>query len=259
MNDHETSFDFPLSPAELHWLAGAFGLIRLPLPDDPLRYMPFSQREIELKKAVASLGARGLISQTSAGYQVDRLPAAIIQWLGSAANMLKLDIHARSGIARRAQVFSREGMSMYVSLEEERFHFLFLPDGQAVSDYLLNQLGAAFLDPKPAAVKFAFSQPITILCAAWKDRVLAAKMLEVTHLKAKEIKPLLVWAESLEWVATLTQVQLEGKEAMEKSQTLLCGNKHGCWAGRVDSNPDEPVQFSSMNEKETRTLLESAL
>ncbi len=260
MNNQNATFSLKLSPAELHWLAGAFGVISLPLLEDPLRSFTASQQKPMLVQALGSLQERGLIRGSArAGWQVDRLPAAVIQWLGSAANMLVLDVHTNSGIARRAQVFSEEGASMHVSVEEGQFHFLFLPDRKAVSDYLLDRLGASFLDPKPAADTYAFSQPATILRAAWKDHVLAAEMLKVTRLKPKAIKSLLTWAESLEWVVALTRVPIEAKKTGEQSQAFLCGNRNGCWAGRVDGSPDEPVTLSSMNIEETRALIENTL
>lgn len=259
MNAMVANYLFQLSPLELNWLAGAFGITRLPLIDDPLRHIANSQLAEEAKVGLASLQSRGLIQRASGGYQVDRLPAAIVKWLGSSAGMLILDVHTRHGISRHAQVFTEEDASMSVSLEEGNYQFLFLPGHRAVSEYVFNQAGASFADQKGASAQYALSQPVTILRTVWTDPSLAGKMLKVIGLKPKETKPLLAWAESLEWIVTLNHVQLVGEKAGEERNVTLCGNKQQCWAGCVDGAVDKAVVLSSINMQEARSLVEHQL
>ena len=97
MNSQLTSFHFYLSPAELHWLAGAFGLTRLPLADDRSRDLPASKLEIELQAALASLQTRGLIINSGGvRWQVDHVPAALIRWLGDARRMIIVEISTKT-------------------------------------------------------------------------------------------------------------------------------------------------------------------
>jgi len=260
MNTEFVTFHFKLSPAELHWLAGAFGLAHLPLLDTPVHNLPTSQfKEAELKNGLASLQSRGLISHASVSYQVDRLSAAVIKWLGSAASMLLLDVHTRSRTSHRAQVFSEEDASMYVSLEDEKYQFLFLSGRRAVSDYLLDQVGASFADLKTATAKYALSQPVTILRTAWTDPSLAANMLKVTGLKPKEIKHLLAWAESLEWIVTLNHVQLEVEEIGKERKAILCGNKQGCWSGGIEGKAEDRITLTPISLREAHPLIENLL
>lgn len=259
MNAMVANYLFQLSPLELNYLAGAFGIIRLPLIDDPLRHIPNSQLAEEVKAGLASLQSRGLIQRASGGYQVDRLPAAIVKWLGSSAGMLLLDIHTRHGISRHAQVFTEEDVSMFVSLEEGNYQFLFLPDHRTVSEYVFNQASASFADPKGASAQYTLSQAITILPTVWTDPSLAAKMLKVIGLKPKEIKPLLVWAESLEWILALKNVQLLEGEIGIKRSVILCGNKQKCWAGHVDEEANKAIILHPISIRAARSLIEDLL
>jgi len=255
----DTGYLLKLSPLELHSLAGSFGIIRLPLLDDPLRHTPNSQLADDLKNGMDSLESRGLVSRVSSGWQVDRLPAAIVKWLGLASNMLVVDLQLRAGLSRRAQVFTQNDVCMQVSLEDGTYQFLFLPGCTVLSDHLLDWFGASFVDLKPGSVNYALSQPITILRAAWTNPALAGKMLKVTRLKSKEIKPLLTWAESLEWIVALNHIQLEGEEAGSKDQAILCGTRHGCWSGRVYGNTDDAVTLSPVTLDEIRDLIDHLL
>jgi len=250
---------FQLSPLELHWLAGALGVARLPLSDDPLRHIPNSRLETQLQNGLTSLQSRGLISQASGTYQVDRLPAAIVKWLGSAASVLIVDVHMRNGISRHAQVFTEQDTSMSVSLEDGNYQFLFLPTGRAVSDYVLNQAGASFADLKTAAAKYALSQPVTVLRAAWKDASLAARMLKVVGIQSKEAQSLLAWAASLEWMVALDHVQINGKDAAGAGKAVLCGTSQKSWLARMDGQPDETAIFSPVNSQTTHASIQNLL
>jgi hypothetical protein len=250
---------FQLSPLELHWLADAFGVARLPLSDDPLRHVPDSRRKTEVQNGLTSLESRRLISRASSGYQVDQLPAGIIQWLGSATGMLILDVYTCNGISRHAQVFTQEDTSMSVSLEEGNYQFLFLPTGRAVSDYLLKQVGASFADPKAAAPKYALSQPVTILRAAWKDPSLAGRMLKVIGIKPKEAQSLLAWAASLEWILALDHIQIRGKDDQGGRKAVLCGTSQTSWLADMDGQPDEIAGFSPVNSQTAHTAIQHLL
>ncbi len=259
MNNHETGFHFELSPLELHWLAGALRLPRLPLTDDPLRHIPYSQLEVELKSGFTSLQTRGLINQTSKGCQVDRLPAAVIKLLGSAKDMLILDVYNCHGISRHAQVFTQEDTSMSVSLEEGNYQILFLPTGRAVSDYLLTQVGASFADPEAAAPQYALSQPVTILRAAWKDPSLAGRMLKVIGIKPKEAQSLLAWAASLEWIVALDHIQIRGKVAVGGRKAVLCGTGQKSWLADMAGQPDETAAFNCVDSQTAHASIQNLL
>jgi hypothetical protein len=254
-----TSYLLQLSPLEIHWLADSLGIPHLFLLDDPVRHIPGSQLAFELKKGMETLESRGLISRASSVWQVDRLSAAVIKWLGSADSALLMDLHIRDGLSRRSQVFTQDDASMQVTLEDGKYHFLFVPRSKVLSDHLLNLFGASFSGPKSSAIKYMLSQPATILHTSWSNATLAANMLKVTQLKQKEIKPLLMWAESLQWIVTLSRIQLEGEKNGNQEQTILCGNKQGTWSGSVGANTEEKVTIASIDEVQTRALIESLL
>lgn len=228
----ETAFHFQLSPAELHWLAGAFGQTRLPLPDDPLRALPPVQREAQLMQALASLQTRGLIRRAPGlGWQVDRLPAALVRWMGAAEWMLAAEIHTREGISRRAGIFNEQTAGMSVTLEGSAYRFVLYRDFDALIAGLLAWLGASFADPAPAAPTYTLHQPLTILRAAWQDAALAAKMLKRTGLSPKETKAALAWLESLQWAAALTRLHLEAQRPQAEAEAILCADGQRVWAG----------------------------
>lgn len=260
MNKQTTLFSFKLSPTELHWLAGAFSITSLPLPEHPFHSIKAVQQKPQLLQGLNSLRERGLVRGSAAtSWQVDRLPAAIVNWFGSAARMLILNVHARDGGVRRAHVCTENDVSVYVTVEGDTYHFLFFPNCGALTEYLLDQFGASFSDPRTAAAQYAFPQPVTILRSAWTDASLAAKMLKVSRLKPKEIKSLLAWAGSLEWIVTLDHIQLDGEEAGRDSQTILCGNRQRCWSGRAGGDSDEAVTLSPINLVETQALIQNLL
>jgi hypothetical protein len=251
----DPNFLLQLSPLELRWLAASFGILHLPVLDDPLRHVPNSQLTDEFKNSMNSLETRGLVSRASSGWQVDRLPAAILKWLGSAAVMLVVDLHLRAGLSRRIQVFTQDDVCMLVSLEDGKYHFLFLPGRMASSDHLLDQFGASSADPEPAPANYTISQPVTILRTAWTNPALAGQMLKVSRFEPGMIESLLAWAASLEWIIALNRIQLEGEEAGSKDQAIVCGSSHGRWSGRVSGNADDAVTLSSIALNEIRDLI----
>lgn len=252
----DTSYTLQLSPLELHWLAAAFNIMRLPLPDDPMRNVPPSQLEAAAPKAMQSLEARGLISRASARPQVDRLPIAIVRLLGLAAAALKIDIHRRGAATRHAQIFTQAGMIMYVELEGDQYTFVLFQDPDAVSDHLLAKAGGSFADAKPASKKkFTLSQPGTILPVAWTEPALATNMLKVVGYGSQEIPPLLEWAESLEWIIAVSSVTLNGAKNGNTKQAVLCGDAAACWSGSADGGADDQISLAPAGLKQVRELI----
>jgi hypothetical protein len=260
MTTENLSFHFELSPAELHWLSGAFGFMHLPLTSDSISRLSLEPRKDAIRSAQDSLQHRNLIHRVPGqGWQVDRLPAAIVRWLGSATTTLLLDYYSHSQVPHQAQIFTESERIMHITVEEDKYCFLFLPDRQALIHYLLDQFGASLQNHEPAATKFTLPQPVTVFRSAWTDSALAAKMLKVIQFETKEIKSLLTWAGSLEWVVTLKQAQIEAKAAGKKRQAVLCGNEKGYWAGELDGDVDSPVTLSPVNMEKIRALIYSLL
>jgi len=254
------NYEFQLTPEELFWLAKAFQINSLRLPQNPLAKFGAHETKEILNRAQESLNRRSLIQPSDGGaWQVDRLPAAIVRWLGSEVNMLTLEAHTPNGVSRYARVFSEHEVDMFVKLDRDGYHFVFLQDREATSTYLLDWFDASFLHTKIATEKYMILQPVTIMRSAWNDPALATKMLTVTGQKPKDIKSILAWMKTLEWVLTFNRVDLEEEKARIKSQTIFCGNKQKAWSGDLDQSSDDAVMLSPINLESIRSVISNLL
>jgi hypothetical protein len=247
------SYLLQLSPLEFHWLSDSFGMPRLPLIDDPLRHTPRSKLAAESKNAIASLESRGLINHASSRWQVDRLLATAITWLGTANSLLVIEINTREGSSHFAQVVSQGDVCMHVSFEDGKYQLLFLPGHAALSDHLFDQLGACSAKSRSAA-QYVVSQPDTILRTVWKDATLASNMLRITGLETTTIKATLSWADSLNWVSVIRHAQIDDKKGTEQ-QIVLCGNQHETWSGTLVPDTDERFLLASMDKTQVEAFI----
>lgn len=260
MSPETAGFHFELSSAELRWLASAFGVTRFPLRGSALNSLPEIQIKVELKKGLESLNDRGLVQRVSANWQVDRLPSAIINWLGSATSMLILNIHSCEKPSSSLQIFIEQDANMVVENQDDTYRFLFLPGQKELTDHLLEKMGASIADRKQAPVKYSLSQPVTVLRTAWKDPSLAEQILKVIGLDPKASKTLLAWTGSLKWVASLEWGSIEAGSFTENRQAFLCGNSQGIWAGRSDKKiGDDLIELSPVTLEEMRNQIQSYL
>lgn len=228
MNQDANVFTFDLSRAELYWLAGAFGIVSLPLPDNAsLRISPVQQDSLQ-KDGHASLLTRGLLRPSPGfGWQVERLPAALVQWIASAPSLVRLERIARDGTTRRAHLFTSGEQGLFLKMDGDAAHFVIYKSLSFLREAALRWLSLP-QKMKSTAVKVqALPQPLIFLPAAWKDPQLAARILEERGAKAS--KTTLNWVSKLEWAAALSLVKLEGRRNSILRQFVLCGNENSAW------------------------------
>jgi hypothetical protein len=238
-------FYFDLSLAELHWLAGAFGISYLPLPDDAMSGRTLSQLEAEQKNGHASLLTRGLVRPSpSFGWQVDRLPTAIIQWLASAQSLLRLEHIPKSGSTRRIHIFTMGEQGISVEMNTDTAHFTLYETRAMLIESMIQWL-AISPATKKSKKNYQLPQPQTFLPAAWENLNLAETMLKTAGIAIK--KDSITWINSLEYVASFSRLELSGGESKTVNQFTICGDKKSAWGGTSEENK---VSFVLMTMKD---------
>jgi len=247
------AFAFDLSRAELYWLAGAFGIASLPLPDvAPLGLSP-DQVESRQKDGHASLLTRGLLHRSPGfGWQVDRLSAALIQWIATAPSLFRLERIPKEGTPHRSHLFITGEQGLSLEMDGDTAHFVIYESLPLLQDAALHWLSL------PAKTKTAAShsipQPFTFLPIAWKNPQLAARILEERGLK--DAKSTLSWISSLEWVFAIAEVKLEGRKNSILDQLFLCSDKISVWGGEGKDTIASfvPMTLTKISAKITKML-----
>jgi len=239
-------FQFDLSLAELYWLAGAFGIASLPLPSDAPSGLSPSQMEARQKDGHASLLTRGLIrSSPGFGWQAERLPAALLQWIASAPSLLRLERIPKNGDARRIHFFTADDQGLSLEMDGDTARFAIFQTRRLLQESAVRWL-ALPAGAKKSTTIHDLPQPLTFLPTVWNDPALAARILKEWGANAKTAKSTLAWAVALEWVAALSKVKLEGQKNVLANQFVLCGNAKSIWGSRDEQTK---VSFVSMAEK----------
>lgn len=241
----DDTLPFDLSLDELHWLTGAFGIVALPLPEHPQSDLSRAELMERQKKGHASLLRRGLIQPSPGfGWQVDRLPAAFVQWMASAESMLRVKRIEKEGGKKMMHIFTSSGQALSVEIADETAHFILYKTRATMNDSLNVWL---MFPPKPVKSKKIFSipQPQTFIPVAWKDQQLAGKIL--ANAGFKNPKDLLEWTKALDWLVILSKLRVNGKSNGASDQFFLCGNNKSLWGGGVEK---ESVSFTPIGNKE---------
>ncbi|MBN2386391.1 MAG: hypothetical protein JXB85_05175 [Anaerolineales bacterium] len=143
----EKTFSIELNPAELAWLAGAFGQTRLLLPDAPLQRLLDDELSAILAEAQASLVARGLIRHTpGSGWQIEQAVAVVIQLLSGPEWTLSLLRLSRAGGEVRGMVYRAARMHLLLEMPPA-YRLTFCKDEKILLDRLMADLGSRS-DPK---------------------------------------------------------------------------------------------------------------
>jgi len=240
------AYPFELSLAELHWLAGAFGIASLPLPEDAPAGLSPAQMEARQKDGHASLLTRGLIRPSPGfGWQVERLPAALLQWISSAPSLLRLERIPQDGAAQRIHLFTAGDQGLSLEMDGDTARFAIFQTRRLLQESAVRWL-ALPAGAKKSTTAHDLPQPFTFLPTAWNDPALAARILKERGVNAKTAQSTLTWAVSLEWVIALSKVKLEGQRNVIASQFVLCGNAKSIWGGRDERTK---VSFVHIAEK----------
>ncbi len=234
MKQETGTFQFDLSRAELFWLAGAFGISSLPLPDATLERLTPDQLEQRQKAGHASLLTRGLIRPSPGfGWQVERLPAALVQWISSAQSLLKLERLSKDGSARALHFFTSDAQGLSLEMDGETACFIIYQTRRLLQDAIMRGLSIPSKTKKTASVH-KLPQPLVFFPTAWKDASLAARILKEHGIDSKSAKSALDWAVSIEWIAALSKVRIEGTGNAIAEQFALCGDGKSTWGGKDD-------------------------
>jgi hypothetical protein len=260
MNVETSAFRFQLSPAELHWLAGAFGLTRLYLPDDPMRGLAPAQVQPRLNAGLTSLQARGLIRRLApATWDVDRVPAGIIRWMGGAETIGLIDIHLRTGGSYATCVFTQGDAALAGSLRDKNYEFTIYPGRAPCFADLLGAAGAVFSDVAPDPQCWDVPQPGIVVRTTWKDAALAERMLRVAGLKPRQIKPLLAWMQTLQWLAVVNELDIHAERNLLRLRTVAGGDRHNVWNTNGALENDEMLSLVYTPRKQVTAMLHNLL
>lgn len=235
------TYPFELTLDELYWLAGAFGISSLPLPDAAFDGLTPEQLAHRQKTGHASLLTRGLLRPSPGfGWQVEQLPAALLQWISSAPSLLRLERIPREGPSRSLHLFTADAQGLSLEMDGDTARFVIFSSRRLLQDSALRWLSLP-AKAKKSAIVHELPQPLTFLPAAWKDPSLAARILREHGLEASALE----WAASLEWVAALSRVKLDGARNTLAGQFALCGDGKSIWGGRED---ERKVPFISITK-----------
>lgn len=242
------TFQFQLSLPELFWLAGAFGVIRLPLPENSQTGATRHIMQADLDKGNVSLLTRGLIRQAPGfGWQVDRLPSAIIRWLSTADSLLRMDRFPKNGAVRCIHTFTMSEQGMSVEIEGDIAGFILYESRSLLLASLCEWLELPASSSK-METSYRLPQPKTFIPAAWENPKLAEHILKTSDDKAK-VKETIAWVKSLETVAIISKVYMTGNENRLASQYIICGDKKLFWGGASVGN-NKKVSFVPLVFKE---------
>ncbi|MCX6056695.1 MAG: hypothetical protein NTW69_00875 [Chloroflexi bacterium] len=257
MDSTSGTFQFQLTLAELSWLAGSFGMTRLPLPEKSLSMTTPQSVQAELDKGSTSRITRGLIQRSASfGWQVDRLPSAIIRWFSTAESLLRVERIPKNGTAHHMHIFTMDQQGMSVEMDGDSVTFIFHEARSTMIDSLWKWLNLPTFAKKTEAV-YQLPQPPIFIPAVWEDSKFVEEILKTAGIKVK-VKETIAWVNSLETIAVLSKVHLDGKEDSLINQFVICANKKFTWAGNGGDN-NENVSFVPMTMKKITTTMDDLL
>ena len=257
MDSASGTFQFQLTLAELSWLAGAFGMTSLPLPENSISTAARKFKQAESDQGSSSLLTRGLIRRSEGfGWQVDRLPSAIIRWFGTAESLLRVERIPKTGTACRMHIFTMNEQGMSVEMDADTVNFIFHETRSSLIDSLSKWLDLPASAKKTEAA-YQLPQPPIFIPAVWKNPKFAEDMLNTAGINV-QVKETIAWVNSLETVAALSKVRLGGKENSLINQFVLCADNKFAWGGNGGDN-NENMSFVPMTMKKITTTINTLL
>jgi hypothetical protein len=246
-----TPFCLSMTLPELSWLAGVFGLTRLALP---VPLPPLSDAQI--RQAQDSLSKRGLIRRASGtGWQVDRLAAFLVHWLGETEQCAFVEIHRREGEARNAGMYLWKGLSLLVWCDQGELEFVFIAEENALWDELARRLDI----PPARAGKgiFRLPEPVPLIRLAWRDPEAAHRALLNADLPKAAATSTLAWIDSLSTAVLFTPFPFQSN----LKPLLLCSDGKAAWMNSSDGmqKKDKSDEFHPCSLTEAATQVHKFL
>lgn len=249
-------FQFDLSRAELFWLAGSFGISSLPLPDEIFKGLTAGQLELQQKAGHASLLTRGLIRPSPGfGWQVERLPAALVQWISSAPFLLRIERISKDGSMRSLHLFTSDAQGLSLEMSGDTARFIIYQTRPLLQNALIRWLSLP-LKIKKTASAHKLPQHHVFFPVAWKDSALAASILKEHKIDSKTANSTLGWATSIEWVVIMSKINTKGAGTAIVEQFALCGDGKSMWGGKED---EQYASFAYITAKTIGTKITEML
>jgi len=245
------NYIFQLSRVELYWLVGSFGITNILILDEAWRGRSIRDYEADLQEGNASLTTRGLIRPSPGfGWQVDRLPAAIVQWMATANSMLRVEHIEKNSVKSNLHIFTSGEQALSIEIENDIAHFVLYKTRTAMKKTLQKWLNIPAKSGKSKDT-FSIPQPQTFIPVAWKDPKLAAQILKNNDPSANS-KTLIEWAASLKCLVVFSKVQINSEAGGASAQFTLCMDGKSLWGGGVDhqETANHFAMFSTMTLKE---------
>lgn len=245
LNDDTFHFEFTLD--ELNWLTGAFGIASLPLPDHVQQETAPAQLIEGQKRGHASLLRRGLIqSSPGFGWQVDRLPAAFVQWMATATSMLRVERIDKEGGKLAIHIFTSGEQALSVEAAEHVVIFVLYKSHTVLKKSLTRWLNLPSKIEKTKG-NYTIPQPQTLFGAAWQNPALVEKMLTVAGTRS-QVQKEAEWVKSITAISILSKIRLHQTDHSPNSYLFLCRDKTALWVG-AGTDADEPISFETMTLK----------
>ena len=252
----DSNFQLELSASELYWLASAFGQLRLPLIENPFAGLPFPRLQAILDDGQASLQQRGLIQrQPGAGWQVERVAAALTRWLAEPENVVVIEVHQKDRTKRRAIAYPREDVALFM---EELTPMRFTLHSEARG--LLSSIEAFLNIPADSHVPaddLQIVQPEHLLPLVWKSPKPAVSVLEQAGLSHKEAIEVTSRLEKITGSAILTHYESDDVAMRAMNRHVILWGNEGCWIGEISEDGLISIPFYS--SKSLNAFLESRL
>lgn len=248
MKSNDDTFHFELTLDELNWLAGAFGIASLPLPDHFQTESSPAQLMEGQKRGHASLLRRGLIqSSPGFGWQVDRLPAAFVQWMVTATSMLRVEHLEKEGGKQVMHIFTSGDQVLSVEVVDHNVKFMLYKSHTILKKSLTQWLTLPSKIEKTKG-KYSVPQPHSLFAAAWQNPALVKKMLTVAGISS-QVQREAEWVKSITMISIFSKIRLHQTDHSPSSYLFLCRDKKTLWTG-VGTEEDELVSFESITLRE---------
>jgi hypothetical protein len=245
------SFRLAFSLPEMSWLAGILGFIRLNLPV-PLPRLKDSQ----IREAQESLAERNLIQRMpGAGWQVDRLAAFLVHWLGEAERGAFLEIHRRGLELKKASLYQLKELFLMATCHPSDLEFILFSNEKKVWEEWTRRLGVAAGEAGKDVYRFSESIPLIEL--AWRNPEAARRALSIAGIPKTAGSSTLAWIDSLR-----TAVLIAPFPAPPDSKPLiLCSDGKSAWMKSAGNNEkkEKPDEFHPCSWNEAAVQIKKFL
>jgi hypothetical protein len=228
----EVYYSFDLSTDEVFWLSGMFGLLRFPFIEMRSRAHYDS---VSIQRGQSRLQERGWIRyQTSTGWEIDPLPAALMRWITDAEVCLSLLVRHRNESAKRCDIYCFDKVGLLVTFEPEYFHFQISLRDSDLTIFLIKSIPNLAMAESSELRSYSVTQPEEMVHAAWNSAEALHKAIRHQGYQENEVYLVSEWLKNLTWFAHLTYQKTANRSVVSK-HFFVCGNNKTNWWAQQDS------------------------